>query len=434
MPSDASPPSSRTVPFCLSMLSYNTALVPPLAYEGGDRAAVLRSLCDEIRALSPDVACLCELFDGDERASLRRQLGDAYPFHAEGPNKVNGLPTGGLLALCKHPCSSSGHVYRRGAGTDWWADKGVLHLAIRPPGPPCDLFFSHTQSLYGDDEPGDDSAHARALRAQLRDLGVFVAAMRDPSRPAFLVGDLNVAAEGAGYRSALLEPLGEPIDLWPALHPDESGHTFGVGPSFFDDPADVPAEGERLDYQLMWPGTRLRPVPKTIEIVAWQSAGHEISDHRGLCARFDQASELEAVPDGPLRRLSATIRSDHCLCTTAGPGADEPYFELWLEPASGHGSPRTRTPVLASIGSAELGPVPAHTPAVLATDPGEYVDLCVHGWEHDPVVADDDLGMARRRIARAELCAQRSQRQGHTLPPLTGDGGSHVVVVELEVE
>ena len=434
MPSDASPPSSRTVPFRLSILSYNTALVPAIGYLGTDREAVLRRLGHELRALSPDVACLCELFDGDERTRLREQLGKLYPCYAEGPNKVNGLPTGGLLVLCKHPCTIHPHVYRKGAGTDWWVDKGVLHLAIRPPGPPCDLFFTHTQSLNDDDEADDDSARAGALRAQLRDLGAFVAAMRDPSRPALVVGDLNVPAEGPGYRSVLLEPLGEPIDLWAALHPNDSGPTYGAGQSFFAHPADAPPEGERLDYQLVCPGTRLRPVPKTIETLAWRSAGREISDHRGLYARFEQAIERAPHPEGRLGRLSATVRSDHCLATTNGPGGDEPYFELWLEPAEGHASPRTRTPVMASIGSAEARPLPMHAPAVLEADPGEYVDLCVHGWEHDPVVADDDLGIARRRVARAELCAQRGQRLGHTLPPLTGGGGSHVVVVELDVE
>lgn len=78
-------------------------LVAPGDYLGTDRDGAVAEISARIRALSPDVAGLCEVFSDGERENIRTALSDLYPYFQEGPDEDDFESDGGLLLLSKHP-------------------------------------------------------------------------------------------------------------------------------------------------------------------------------------------------------------------------------------------------------------------------------------------------------------------------------------------
>jgi endonuclease/exonuclease/phosphatase family metal-dependent hydrolase len=280
---------ARAAPF--SVMTQNMALlVFPGDYLGTDREGAIVGLVAEVRRQVPDVVGLCEVFADDEREHIRGDLATTYPFFVQGPDEDDLESDGGLLVLSRHPfTATSDLIYRDCAGNDCFANKGVLHVRVQPPGAPTayDLFYTHMQNI--EEDGGDDT-----LYSQLSVLHGMIQRDANPAVPTLVFGDLNVPASAANHYEQLLARLARPADMWVAAgNTVASGFTVVRDSDFFDDADDRPPSDERLDYVLMKPGRRAVQILRQIDVLSVRHNGRLISDHLGVLARFDQVLTID---------------------------------------------------------------------------------------------------------------------------------------------
>lgn len=278
------------VPF--SIMTQNMALlVRPAPYLGTNRKGAINELIAQIRALSPDIVGLCEVFAEGERWRIQRGVADLYHFSQHGPDENDSDSDGGLLLLSKHPMVERRKiVYEDYAGGDGFANKGVIYARVHPPNSPTpyNIFFSHTQNI-------EEGGGKEALYAQLTQMNEMIQSHANPKIPTFIIGDLNIPGEVPEHYNQLLGRLGQPVDLWTvAGNPPDSGFTNTSDNNFYELRADAPTQSHRLDYVLMKAGLMFIPILSHINILRWTHGERFISDHFGLYAEFKQL--VQVVP------------------------------------------------------------------------------------------------------------------------------------------
>jgi endonuclease/exonuclease/phosphatase family metal-dependent hydrolase len=279
----------KAAPFSL-MIQNMALLVFPADYLGTNRAGAVNEIISQIKAIAPDIVGLCEVFADDERETIRTSVKHIYPHFQEGPDEDDLESDGGLLLLSKHPILQHHQIiYRDCAGSDCWANKGVIHIRVQPPGVPMpyDIFFSHTQNI-------EEAEGKEALYKQLTRINQMIQDHADPSIPTLILGDLNIPGEILEHYNQLIKRLGKPVDLWAmAGSTPESGFTFTADNNFYEDDTDNPHLNHRLDYMLMKAGLGFIPIMKNIEILKFALEGRFISDHFGLHVQFEQLVQVD---------------------------------------------------------------------------------------------------------------------------------------------
>jgi endonuclease/exonuclease/phosphatase family metal-dependent hydrolase len=278
----------KTAPF--SLMTQNMALlVFPGEYLGTNREGAVDEIISRIKAKSPDIVGLCEVFADDERETIRTKVKQIYPHFREGPDEDDLDSDGGLLLLSKHPILQHHQIiYRDCAGADCFANKGVIHIRVHPPSSPTpfDIFFSHTQNI--EEDGGKD-----ALYAQLTRMNKMIQDHADPNIPTLIMGDLNIPGEVPEHYNQLIKRLGIPVDLWIVAGNTTEGFTFTSDNNFYEDDDDNPHQNQRLDFILMKAGLRFIPIMRNIEILKFNDNGRSISDHFGLRADFKQLVQVD---------------------------------------------------------------------------------------------------------------------------------------------
>jgi endonuclease/exonuclease/phosphatase family metal-dependent hydrolase len=284
--------SVQLMPF--SVLTHNMALlVAPGHYLGIDRAGAIASIISQIRAFSPDVVGLCEVFSDGERRTIINALGDIYPARLEGPDEDDLESDGGLLLMTKHPVFDINfHIFRDCDGNDCFANKGILHMRLRQAQWPVsvDVFYSHMQDISTDE--GEDT-----LFAQLDKMNQFVNQHRNFAMPMIIMGDLNIPGNDPRLYAQLLNRLQGPRDCWTlAGNRPDSGFTVTTNSNFYADVDDRPAQNQRLDYVLLKPGQNGVPILNQISVLEFLRNGAFISDHFGLHASFEKLASITPIP------------------------------------------------------------------------------------------------------------------------------------------
>lgn len=453
----------------LTYHAQNAALLTWPFYKGVDREAVMAHLVAILRERKPDVVGLSEMWDGDERDELRRQLADVYPHSIEGPHEpfletpighlevmggglgVEGggleVSGGGLLLLSRHRIiTATSTIYRQSTGDDALANKGVLHARIAPRGHPCtvDAFLTHMQAP----EPlwGSVASARRTVEAQIRHLAAFVRACRDPLAPAMLCGDFNVGMyDRRDLYDYLVATLGMPFDPMPATALAGRGRPLGTSESDHDvvssfhsdhplraadDPHRFGASTERLDYMFCFPGLLYDQNVATSRVVVEQwKPGRDISDHYGVEVTIDTTTQCFPV-DRDVFGVRVDLHAVCCLQTTSGPGDDEVSFTLEVRAGGKRSKATTRT-------YEDVGPGTGigvdGVAAEVEVDGDDEVTILVSGTEED-WIGDDQLGPATRTFFKDELLALSDA--GPTVigcPLLRGDGGQYEVDIRLTV-
>jgi endonuclease/exonuclease/phosphatase family metal-dependent hydrolase len=272
-------------PAPISVMTHNMALlVAPGDYLGTDRDGAVAEISARIRALSPDVVGLCEVFSDGEREDIRGALRDLYPHFQEGPDEADLESDGGLLLLSRHPLlAANAFIFRDCDGVDCFANKGMIHIRVRGGSWPTalDVFYTHAQDI----STGDGVA---TLYAQLSAMQAFIERNADPALPAIVMGDLNIPGENPQHYAQLLGRLAGARDCWTlAGNSAASGPTAVRESNFYEDADDLPAQDQRLDYVLMRAGRRAIPIVSGVEILRFTRNGRFISDHFGLRAVFE---------------------------------------------------------------------------------------------------------------------------------------------------
>lgn len=445
-------------PFKFIAYSQNMALLPSVLYKGEDRDSALASLIAFLTSHTPDLVGLSEIWTGTDQSNIQSQLANVLPHSVSGPHDSNRLglkfSSGGLLLLSRHPIiAQSQLVYRRCAGDDCFANKGVLFARIQPQGSPCtlDVFLTHTQAA----SPPLVSREAatKALQSQLWQLGGFISTNRDARSSAIILGDLNVDAYARpDTYTFMISALGSPIDLAPAVSLDDvpnlSNHTHPSATSESDNeeissfhqgriPRDVnnisrfQGGAERLDYFmhlrgnqffLRWPDARVR--------VLQYGDRRDISDHYGLEVRANGIVEITAV-DAPITSVQVRLLRFICNQTTSGIGDDEVEFSLFVRTERGESSSQ----VSRRFDDVDDG---SHhdmaMPFLVVGDPGSTIVLGVSGKEIDTIGSDDELGSSTFTIQRSELLSLRGSTTIRGFPTLNRAGGNYSIQVELRVD
>ena len=296
----------------------------------------------------PDVIGLNEMWDEDLIRRLQRELEDLYPYAVEGsvnsawsiaPDPLTAIQEtqgelayliipfwglwefsqglgrlvlslvgagnligSGLVLLSRYPIAAHQFIpYMEESGSDIYAEKGILVVAIQPPDVDATMvvILTHMQAGNQDATRGEQIGQLADIVKKIR---------RDNPRRAILVmGDLNVTGEyGSGnhtleYRD-MIGRLGLD-DTWRHLNPDKPGLTYDFSKN---DLAPIFAnEGprSRLDYILYDSDYYIRCEPLSCQLRKYRSDegfGPEgipdVSDHYGVLADF----QIEVLPFGTI--------------------------------------------------------------------------------------------------------------------------------------
>jgi hypothetical protein len=447
----------------ITYFQQNMALLPwPAPYKGTDRGGALRTLIENLRRMQPDVVGLSEMFVDGERAKVRQDLRDIYPYWVEGPDENDPESDGGLLLLSRHPIVEQHQtIYRKCGGDDCLANKGALHARIWMYNNlnKYDVFLTHTQNP----NEGGMEADRGNVRAQLRHLASFIQAHWDRNNAMLLMGDTNTDAYDGGCSEPAIPGLYDdlksrlsyagdygratPTDLWKTDQFPCYGITSDNESTLSADkepraPGDElrRQHGTRIDHFWYFPARDEWASFDQPETIIWQSnPGRDMSDHYGLLVRQTHVRQLIVTVDPPISHVWIALTAFHCLETTSGPGSDEVYFRLGYETATGV-KRYQRTAVVGGVDENEAytfeGPI-----SLAQADPGEWIDIKIAGWEEDDWPNGDDyLGEQRIRLSRHDLLLLRAQPawMGRTttrvLPRLAGDGGEYVVTLAVSIE
>lgn len=452
---------ARTIPASLTLFQQNMALlVAPAPYKGTERERAIDTLIQNLRREQPDVVGLSECFADGERAEIKRELASIYPHTVEGPDEDDLESDGGLLILSRHQITQRHQtVYRQCRGEDCLANKGALHIRIEPRGHPTgyDVFHSHLQSpdpTLATPERGPLTSSRDKIRLQLTHLSSFIQAFSSPERPAILMGDLNTNGINPTLYADFLERLRRPVDLWqtsgrgPGITFDDA-NTFQGGPTYDVSSSVRHRRGSRLDYFLLWPGSRFVPTFTDSQVIVWQSSpGRDMSDHYGLRTRQRDLNEVTVNVDRRIGRVQVSLTAFHCLKETTGPTGtaseilenDEVEFELRVIPARGSRASE-RAPRVEEVGRGRQHTF-ARPPTVSLTDPGESIEIVVEGWEVDPVsvpvvgevgsTGRASMGIPSIRLSRNDLLELIGRPTTRGLP-LFRAGGEYVATVQISV-
>lgn len=283
----------------LSVVTYNVQFLPaPPANERPKPEYRAKRIAEEVSKF--DIVGLQETFYDAHREIIVEGVRTAWDgeLNLVVSPKVEAHPfNGGCLILTRRPIlAENATVYTHfsspkdyGIRADGFAAKGVIHARIarskERPSDWVDVFATHLEARAGDLRP-----------LQFKELGKFIQAHADPSRPALLLGDLNTnglpadRADPASQYSLLMAELRQArpetgfVDVWPELMGDARGGTT------HQESTEV---GKRIDYVLLSnpkaPNAGLKPV--SIQVNLYQDPEVvALSDHNAVEAVFEWVS------------------------------------------------------------------------------------------------------------------------------------------------
>lgn len=262
----------------LTIFTLNT-WCPPYSQH---RTARARAISKEILRLSPDVACLQEMFLHQPRKIVCEALRAAYPYqHYFDAGWIGS----GLLIVSRLPIQRLGFERFRLGGKpedlkhgDYYAGKGIGVVRVRVNGVDVDIYNTHTHAQY---EPNNDNEYAFYNLSNLWQAAKFIRRWSGSTRH-ILAGDLNTRPDQLGYR-VMREALGL-RDAFAECHPQEDGYTYRTENPY------AQAHNQRLDYVLYSHGLAPRACSIAYSDIPVNGA-LALSDHDALLAQFDITSE-----------------------------------------------------------------------------------------------------------------------------------------------
>lgn len=299
------------------MLVYNTYLMKAKAFtEATDRVARSMDIGRMIGREGYDIACLCEVFDGDDGKRIRKRVdnyGSTNWAEAFGPDSSWFHVSGGLYGLVKEQrhrqlIHSENKEYKDGGeGVDEFSNKGWLLMELDLGPGILDVFLTHTNA-------GKDNDNIESREEQLRELVRAIKRRQKdhPNHITMAVGDFNVYSSKREYKW-LLEAMKKNClmhDVWltrggkaGATHAFNNRLCINSGPPecMCEDYNNKSYGGNRLDYIFIQgpkkehtmnidisrvrrkPFPRCKPCgdldPKSLDI-------NHMSDHLGLHLEF----------------------------------------------------------------------------------------------------------------------------------------------------
>lgn len=340
-------------------------------YKGRNRSAAIEQFITYVKATSPAVVGLTEVWDNTEKDYIKNQLRSIYPYSIEGPADSHYMlaqfANGGLLLLSKYPIRNKGYLifpWKSCVGVDCISDKGALFAQIElPVTGPVNIFLTHMQ---------DANASANAYEetvGQFRMLLDFVDAKRqanDVPASSIIMGDMNINAINANKNTDLMGSFNSYDNLRGAVNNFQAAYkgvkafvgntssnypavnTTGItsehgAPSFSpsaaastpDNPRRYTA-GSRIDHHFTVPGLFSSLLPTAHYVGVVQMPGnYDISDHYALISRYDTLIDYKFEIWAKLQSYTVTADTIKCISETnwnwREGDSDEPFFNdtIW---------------------------------------------------------------------------------------------------------
>ncbi|MCP4604684.1 MAG: hypothetical protein GY847_29880 [Proteobacteria bacterium] len=450
----------RTSGPSLSFYQQNMAMLEPGLYNGVDRDESYAALKTHLKNERPDVVGLSEMFYGEDTVLNDSTLKSIYPYRKKGPDDDYDLwGDGGLVLLSKHPfIETDSIVYRVCSSEDCFKNKGILYAQIDVGGGIAyDVFLSHTQNP----EPLTTSAYD-TVEDQIGLLYSFVEAKRGTRLiPAIVMGDLNTDGTNSGRYNTFMSQMNWPIDAWKAVGNGGPGITSEEKFTDFDitgifggamdnelretDPLKHPRgeSGERLDYALIYQGSRMQADLQSIKIENLQtSSRYDMSDHYGLTVFLNPTATTLTSYWGNLSSVRVQLRRFHTFEVTDGTAPvgtdDEVEWEVSVS-LNGGSSVSTRSNKINGINENTnywWGTPPtvwAHgsvTNATFSVKGEEVDDVCI------PVFGCAETGRASLgkkslTMTKNELIEALWGAERYGLGMMRGDDGEYMATVDV---
>lgn len=243
------------------MLVYNTYLLNAKGFtEATDRVARSMDIGRMIGREGYDIACLCEVFDGDDGKRIRNRVdnyGSTKWAEAFGPDSSFFHISGGLYGLVKEQKQRQLIHYENrefedgGEGADEWSNKGWLLMEIDLGPGTLDIFITHTDA---------DKEDVNSRKKQIKELIPAIRKRQDehPDHITMAVGDFNVYSSDPEYEWLLRVMMSNCSmrDVW-LTRGGKASATHAFAPKCTNSgPPDCACEdynpdnygGDRLDY------------------------------------------------------------------------------------------------------------------------------------------------------------------------------------------
>lgn len=273
-----------------------------------DRRERLGAFGEVLPSLGLDVLCLQEVWmpqDQNYLAQCAEAAGLPYIFYFE-----HGLAGSGLMTCSRFPIIETAFQPFRlipppSAQYDFVSAKGIGLTRLQTPNGLLDVYNTHVSHQAKIDAKDLYSAYRAAALYQIAQ---YVNAY-SATQPVIMGGDFNTKPDQLGYR--LLAALGQLMDCYAALHPDQNGYTYSKN-NFYNRKHRA---SERIDY--IWVrdggGLTLEPLKAEILLESMPAAPHlSYSDHYALRVELalNQGNILApAVPEArpALREFTAEL-------------------------------------------------------------------------------------------------------------------------------
>lgn len=260
-------------------------VAPNQTYKDDARQA---ALVDHIQTASPDLVGLSEVWassHADEIVSSTNKFGySGYAY--ETPNILKLNP--GLVTLAKDKLQTPMNFqpYQALTGWDKYAEKGVIFGEVLIGGRQIHVIQTHTQASYVGSEQQDEKVRTQEVYDTL--FPVLDSVLQSTTNPVLLLGDLNIIAGSAEYKSFARQMLGRGMrDAWETLYPNTPGFTYDPATNaLIKKFAPNDTEAQRLDYIFYRDTNLIKPI--NANVLEWKTAsGLDVSDHYGLEVDFN---------------------------------------------------------------------------------------------------------------------------------------------------
>ncbi len=273
----AEPVTVKIVTWNIQMLPDNYDIVSPsLRKMQTDRAPWIIEYCKE---QDFDIIVFQEVFDGEIKRMLRKQLRDEYPYQVNTRTKALRFASNGILIVSRIPLKYVDHViYTRGVHSDAMAAKGCTLIEAEKKGRRFQVAGTHLQA-------GGSEQASVVRHRQYRSIRELLDRNKDERIPVFVVGDMNTCKTDEETFSEMVQLIG--VTDYPLN--DSLPYTIDGNNSW------NPNSGRsQLDYIFLQAHNTTTRIINQYILRPWrQHKGRKIdlADHYGVVAEIELGSE-----------------------------------------------------------------------------------------------------------------------------------------------
>ncbi|TCP69205.1 sphingomyelin phosphodiesterase [Baia soyae] len=207
--------ANGSYPNDVKILVHNVYMLPQSLYPNWGQVKRADLISEAAYIKSNDLIIFNELYDNEASTRLLGKIKNQYPYQTpvlgrgeDGWDSTQGSYSrftpedGGVSIVSKYPILEKiQHVYSKGCGTDWYANKGFAYVQMKKDNRIYHVIGTHMQS----DDEGCSAGEAASIRkTQMSEMRQFIEKKKIPAEEVlFIGGDLNVIKGSSEYPSMI---------------------------------------------------------------------------------------------------------------------------------------------------------------------------------------------------------------------------------------